>query len=87
VGEISAAAHEQLQGISQVNEAVAQMDTITQQNAALVEQVAASTTALEGQAAVVAETVRVFKVTGLHDAPAPDAVALRRRMKATAQPA
>lgn len=82
VGEISNAAHEQLRGILQVNEAVAQMDTITQQNAALVEEVAASTTSLEAQAAVVAETVRVFKVGGTASKAAPTAVELRQRMKA-----
>ena len=42
IGEISTGSREQLTGISQVNEAVAQMDSITQQNAALVEQMAAA---------------------------------------------
>ena len=82
VGEISAAAHEQQRGISQINEAVAQMDTITQQNAALVEEVAASTTALEGQAGVLVNTVSVFKVAGMDKPAGPDAVALRRQNKA-----
>ena len=82
VGQISGAAHEQLRGISQVNEAVAQMDSITQQNAALVEQVAAATSALEVQAGVVAQTVRVFKVSGAAAPARPDAVQLRRAMKA-----
>ena len=82
VDQISGAAHEQLRGISQVNEAVAQLDAITQQNAALVEQVAASTHALEAQAGVVAQTVRVFKVSGASTPEAPDAVQLRRAMKA-----
>ena len=88
VDEISTAAQEQLKGISQVNESVTQMDGITQQNAALVEQVTAATTALAGQAAVVAHAVQVFKVAGTATAPAEDAVSLRRRMKAAqAQPA
>ena len=89
VDEISTAAQEQLKGISQVNESVTQMDGITQQNAALVEQVTAATTALAGQAAVVAHAVQVFKVAGAAAAaPAEDAVSLRRRMKAAqAQPA
>ena len=87
IGEINTATHEQLRGISQVNEAVAQMDTITQQNAALVEEVAASTSALESQAGVLVNTVGVFKVAGASAPATPDAVALRRRMKAAAQPA
>ena len=42
MGEISAASEEQSSGIDQVNRAVAQMDNVTQQNAALVEQAAAA---------------------------------------------
>jgi aerotaxis receptor len=85
VSEISHASSEQLQGISQVNEAVSQMDMITQQNAALVEEVAASTSSLAAQAAVLVDTVRVFKVPGLNDVrQAPDAAQLRKQMKATA---
>jgi aerotaxis receptor len=82
VAEIGSATHEQLNGISQVNQAVSQLDVITQQNAALVEQVAAATQQLSGQAGVLTQTVRVFKVAGAGDGqPAPDAVALRRQMK------
>jgi len=84
VSEISAAANEQLSGISQINAAVAQLDTITQQNAALVEEMAASTQALETTATTVTDTVQVFRIDR-GAAPTPhtsrDAVALRRDMK------
>ncbi|BDT65923.1 aerotaxis receptor [Comamonadaceae bacterium OS-1] len=62
VNEISAASREQQQGIAQVNDAITQMDNITQQNAALVEQIAAAATALHGQSEAVSESVRVFRL-------------------------
>ncbi len=49
MGEISAASDEQSDGIEQVNRAVTQMDSVTQQNAALVEQAAAAAASLEDQ--------------------------------------
>jgi len=60
ITEISAASDEQRQGIGQVNDAVSQMDTVTQQNAALVEEAAAAASAMQDQAASLAEAVRVF---------------------------
>ena len=81
INEISTGAHEQLMGISQVNEAVSQMDSITQQNAALVEQIAASAVQLQGQTATVSEAVQVFRLDPSAGAHAPDAVALRRAHK------
>ncbi|MBX3600323.1 MAG: PAS domain-containing protein [Rubrivivax sp.] len=77
IRQISDGAREQLLGISQVNDAVAQMDGITQQNAALVEQIAASAASLQGQAASVAEAVQVFRLQP-GEAAGADAVALRR---------
>jgi methyl-accepting chemotaxis protein len=62
IGEISAASDEQRIGISQVNDAIAQMDTVTQQNAALVEEAAAAATAMQDQAATLAEAVGVFVI-------------------------
>jgi hypothetical protein len=62
MGEISAASEEQSGGIDQVNRAVAQMDEVTQQNAALVEQAAAAAGSLEEQARNLAEAVSVFKI-------------------------
>jgi methyl-accepting chemotaxis protein-1 (serine sensor receptor) len=62
MGEISAASEEQSSGIDQVNRAVAQMDEVTQQNAALVEEAAAAAGSLQEQAQRLAEAVAVFKV-------------------------
>ena len=62
MAEISAASAEQASGIDQVNRAVAQMDEVTQQNAALVEQAAAAAGALEEQADRLTQTVAVFRV-------------------------
>ena len=63
VTEISAASREQLDGIAQVNDAITQMDSITQQNAAMVEQIAAAANALHGQSEAVSESVRVFRLS------------------------
>ncbi|RXZ38627.1 HAMP domain-containing protein [Oxalobacteraceae bacterium CAVE-383] len=72
VAEISAAGQEQSAGIDQVNLAITQMDEVTQQNAALVEQAAAAAASLQDQAANLAQLVSVFKLdngTGLQAAP------------------
>ncbi|MBI5257416.1 MAG: HAMP domain-containing protein [Burkholderiales bacterium] len=62
VGEISAASVQQSQGIGQVGDAVAQLDPVTQQNAALVEQSAAAAESLKRQAAVLTQTVAAFRL-------------------------
>ncbi|CAB3724420.1 methyl-accepting chemotaxis protein [Achromobacter piechaudii] len=62
MGEISAASDEQSSGIDQVNRAVSQMDEVTQQNAALVEEAAAAAGSLQEQAQRLAEAVAVFKI-------------------------
>lgn len=64
MGEISAASHEQSLGVSQVGEAVTQMDQATQQNAALVEEMAAAASSLKAQAQDLVQTVAVFTLTG-----------------------
>jgi methyl-accepting chemotaxis protein-1 (serine sensor receptor) len=61
VGEISSASVEQSSGVNQVGEAVAQMDQVTQQNAALVEESAAAAESLRQQAQELVEAVAVFK--------------------------
>ena len=63
IGEITAAAAEQSDGIGQVNVAVTQLDQMTQQNAALVEQSAAAAQSLKDQADRLAEAVSTFKVS------------------------
>lgn len=60
--EISRASHEQSSGIAQVNQAVTQMDQVTQQNAALVEEAAAAAQALQEQAERMEQTVSVFRL-------------------------
>jgi len=62
IGEVMGAATEQSQGIGQVNDAVSQLDQMTQQNAALVEESAAAAESLKGQAATLATLVATFKV-------------------------
>ena len=62
MGEISAASHEQSLGVSQVGEAVTQMDQATQQNAALVEEMAAAADSLKSQAQDLVQTVALFKL-------------------------
>jgi methyl-accepting chemotaxis protein len=63
MGEITAASNEQALGVAQVGEAVKQMDEVTQQNAALVEEMAAAASSLKNQASDLVEAVSVFKLT------------------------
>ncbi|MGE5466428.1 MAG: Cache 3/Cache 2 fusion domain-containing protein [Ignavibacteria bacterium] len=62
VGDITAASREQSSGIEQVTQAVTQMDEVTQQNAALVEQAAAAAESLEEQARGLVHTVSSFRL-------------------------
>lgn len=62
IGEITAAAGEQSDGIGQVNAAVSQLDQVTQQNAALVEQSTAAAESLREQAARLAQVVQVLRI-------------------------
>jgi methyl-accepting chemotaxis protein len=62
MAEISAASVEQSSGIEQVNQAVTQMDEVTQQNAALVEEAAAAAEALQEQSEGLAQAVSVFRL-------------------------
>jgi methyl-accepting chemotaxis protein len=62
IAEITAAGHEQSVGIEQINQAVGQMDQVTQSNAALVEQAAAAASSLQEQAGRLVEQVQVFKL-------------------------
>jgi methyl-accepting chemotaxis protein len=62
MAEISAASAEQSAGIEEVNQAIVQMDDMTQQNAALVEQAAAAAEAMQGQSLALKEAVDVFKL-------------------------
>jgi methyl-accepting chemotaxis protein len=78
MGEISSASHEQEAGITQINRAITEMDAVTQQNAALVEEAAAAAGSLQEQAASLAQLVSVFKL----DAAPARAVAVAARVAA-----
>jgi methyl-accepting chemotaxis protein len=80
MSEIAAASEEQSAGIEQINQAVVQMDEVTQQNAALVEESAAAAGSLQEQAAALARTVSVFVLA--HGATAPVASASAARAAA-----
>jgi methyl-accepting chemotaxis protein len=62
IGEITAASAEQSDGIGQVNTSVVQLDQMTQQNAALVEQSAAAAESLKDQAGTLARVVGNFRL-------------------------
>jgi methyl-accepting chemotaxis protein len=64
MGEISTASQDQSSGIDQINQAVGQMDQVTQQNAALVEESAAAAQSLEHQANTLLHAVQVFRLGG-----------------------
>ncbi|REG60902.1 methyl-accepting chemotaxis sensory transducer with Cache sensor [Paraburkholderia sp. BL6669N2] len=83
MGEIAAASEEQSSGIAQVGRAVTQMDEVTQQNAALVEQAAAAAASLQDQAGRLRETVNAFRVDGAEGSAPGSAVVAARRVTAT----
>ncbi|MBK5965464.1 chemotaxis protein [Thiocystis minor] len=88
VDEITHASREQSTGIEQVTQAVAQMDEVTQQNAALVEEAAAAAESLEDQTRALSQAVAMFKLAGQGAAHAESrgqvGVALVRPVPATA---
>ena len=88
MGEITSATHEQTIGIEQINMAIAQMDEVTQQNAALVEEAAAASQSMQEQAGELAHVVGFFK-TGNHVASAakPSPVRAAPAAPAIARPA
>jgi methyl-accepting chemotaxis protein len=70
MGEITSASREQSSGIEQVNRAIIEMDNVTQQNAALVEEAAAAAGSLQDQAAKLSQVVGIFKLgASFHAAP------------------
>ena len=71
MGDITAASLEQEAGIGQINQAISAMDSMTQQNAALVEQAAAAAASLQEQASNLVQVVSLFKLDGMQTARAP----------------
>jgi methyl-accepting chemotaxis protein len=87
MGEITAASQEQTSGIEQINQAITQMDQVTQQNAALVEEASAAAQSLQEQAGALVQAVSIFKLDEGHQA-APRAQAKTQpaaRIKASLQ--
>jgi len=86
IEEIAASSTEQTRGIEQVCIAVSEMDGVTQQNAALVEESASAAASLEEQASYLRKTVSVFKTGSLHAAfsaaPVAKAIAVPKRQPA-----
>jgi methyl-accepting chemotaxis protein len=82
MGEITAATLEQSHGIEEVNAAIGQMDEMTQQNAALVEEAAAAAESMQDQANNLAQAVSIFKLAG--DEFAKRAAAPQRKAKPAA---
>ncbi|MDE2483477.1 MAG: hypothetical protein KGN02_14975 [bacterium] len=85
MAEIAAASKEQLAGIEQVNDAVSQMDQVTQQNAALVEEAAAAAGSLEEQSGNLVNAVAVFRIARA-SAPAQPIVAAAPVQKPVLEP-
>jgi methyl-accepting chemotaxis protein len=83
ISDIAAASAEQATGSEQVNKALTQMDEVTQQNSALVEENAATAKTLEQQAQAMSDEVSVFRVEAIEAEP-PQVV---QRSPATAKPA
>jgi hypothetical protein len=83
MSEIASASQEQRDGIEQVNQAIGQMDQVTQQNAALVEEAAAAAASMQDQAGQLSEAVSLFKL----DTRAMQQAAARPARAAVAQPA
>jgi methyl-accepting chemotaxis protein len=75
--QISASSQDQARGLSEVNTAVNQMDQVTQQNAAMVEETTAATHSLKSQTAELARQVATFSISGRASAPAAQAPAPR----------
>jgi methyl-accepting chemotaxis protein len=84
VAEIAAASNEQASGIDQVNKAVMQLDELTQQNAALVEQASAASQAMAEQARDLNSSMARYQVNVTADAAAPDSTVPAAKMPASA---
>jgi len=87
MNEIVASSREQASGIGQVNQAIVQMDGVTQQNAALVEESAAATRAMHEQAQALAGLVEVFRVQAKSQAAPKPALPPARHAAPAAAPA
>ena len=87
MAEIAAASGEQSLGIEQVNQAVTQMDQVTQENAALVEEAAAASDALREQAQALSQLVATFRLDERESASTPEPRAAATRLAPQARSA
>ncbi|MGK5080055.1 methyl-accepting chemotaxis protein [Janthinobacterium sp. HLX7-2] len=91
MGEISMASGEQLSGIEQVTAAIVQMEHVTQENAALVEQASTAAAGMQQRATQLSGTVGIFRlgneVAAAHAAPAINLVAAQERAASPKPPA
>ncbi|MFA9216934.1 MAG: methyl-accepting chemotaxis protein [Sphingomonadaceae bacterium] len=85
VAEITMAGHEQESGIDQINHAISDMDSVTQQNAALVEQAAAASASMQEQAESLARIVSVFQLEAAVLTPQRSRPAAHARMRPAAR--
>ncbi|MFZ6644111.1 methyl-accepting chemotaxis protein [Undibacterium sp. TJN25] len=92
MNEIMSATSEQTSGIEQINAAIMQMDDVTQQNAALVEEAAAAAGSLQTQANNLAQVVSTFRLKGMQyggntaSAGRENIISIAKKVKATARP-
>ena len=84
MADILAATEEQSSGIQEVGKAITAMDQVTQQNAALVEEAAAASEAMQTQAANLAQAVSIFRLDAAHAAPSMAGPAAARQPTARA---
>jgi len=87
IEEITVASEEQSSGIELVNQAVAEMDNMTQQNAALVEEAAAASESMAGQAFGMREKIEFFNLSGSGASQTVASVAVKREVKWESKPA
>ena len=62
IAEITGASKEQAMGLSQINQAVGQLDSVTQQNSAMVEELTAAASSLQAQSKVMQASVQIFRI-------------------------
>ncbi|MEO5660152.1 MAG: methyl-accepting chemotaxis protein [Polaromonas sp.] len=86
MAEITTASHEQTQGIEQINQAISKMDQVTQQNAALVEEAAASAAFLQEQASGLSQVVKMYKRDRHQALPASKVSRVRQTLARPAKP-
>jgi methyl-accepting chemotaxis protein len=86
MAEITSASHEQEAGIEQINQAIGEMDSVTQQNAALVEEAAAAAQSLQVQSSQLEQVVSAFRLNSAAERPARAATAAPRPVAKAAQP-